>query len=98
MMNHLASPLSAGYHIPPEYQHHQAHAAAVAAHAQPSPTNPAFGYPQGDQYGYYANPQQMGGQYLGMPPQGQQMAAYQQDRERARMMMAGDQQRMGMQM
>jgi hypothetical protein len=69
MMNHLASPLSAGYHIPPEYQHHQ-------AHHQPSPTNPTFGYPQGNEYGYYAaavaaNPGPMGGQYLGMPGQAQ---------------------------
>jgi hypothetical protein len=80
MPGHLTSPISGGYHIPPEYHH------------QPSPTNPNFGY-SGDYppQGYYGAPnvqghphQQHYGGHLGVPQQGPHMG-YQDGRERMMM-------------
>ena len=90
----LASPLSAGYHIPPEYAHHQA-----------SPTTASFGYtgppPPGQEYGqqagYYAPPPQPGQGYLNVQQQQQAHMQYQaEQRERARMMMDTQGRTMGM--
>jgi hypothetical protein len=97
MMGNLASPMSAGYHhIPPEYQHHQ---------HQPSPTNPNFGYPpqqgQSGDYGsqqYYGpGPQGPHGGYLSLQQQ-QHMQFQAEQRERARMMLEGQNRSMGMDM
>ena len=87
MLQPLASPLSGGYHIPPEYAHHQA-----------SPTSASFGYspggPAGDYagQGFYASP---GGHpsYMGV---GQGGPMYDPQRDRNRLMMGGDQGSMGM--
>ncbi|KAL1408077.1 transcription factor of the MADS box [Vanrija albida] len=97
--NPLQSPLSAGYHMPQEYQHH-----AHPAHGVPSPTYAYPPTPTGGDYaavqGYYphAPPGHQGfvvhpGMYQSVPPPQQQQHG-QQDR---RMMPGGDAgMRMGM--
>lgn len=77
MPGQLASPMSGGYHIPPEYHHHA------------SPTAPTFGYGGGPgdyHQGYYGSspgqPHPYGG-HLGVPPPGPHM--YQDGRDRRMM-------------
>ena len=93
----LASPMSGGYHIPPEYHH--------------SPTNATFGYathpastPGEYNQGYYAPPPGQGhphhhGQhpgYLNVGPGGHPHGMYQEDPRDRRMMMEQQGGRMGM--
>lgn len=89
MPGQLNSPMSGGYHIPPEYHHHT------------SPTAPTFGYggnPGDYHQGYYgSSPGQPHpyGAHLGVPPPGPHM--YQDGRDR-RMMVDSQGRSIGMSM